>query len=72
MHMAFYNLFIKKHKEMDKPTLTENEKNNISSSIEAKLRASLNAEQMITLEKNKAVFAQLISGTPSTEIKEKK
>lgn len=72
MQMPFLNLFKKKHEGLAAPDATDASKREISSVIEAKLRASLNGEQTLILEKNTAVFAQLISGTPSTEIREKK
>jgi len=72
MQMPFLNLFKKKHEGISAPNTTEAAKREISTVIEAKLRASLNGEQTETLEKNPAVFAQLISGTPSTEIRPKK
>lgn len=72
MEMAFFNLFKKKHEGIAAPNATEASKREISNVIEAKLRASLNGEQTEALEKHPAIFAQLISGTPSTEIREKK
>lgn len=72
MQMPFFNLFKKKHEDLAAQSISVAKKNEISSIIEAKLRASLSADQTIELEKHSSVFAQLISGTPSTEIKEKK
>lgn len=69
---ALYRLFKKKHEGMLAENTTTATKSQISTVIEAKLRATLTADQMIALEGKKAVFAQLISGTPSTEIKAKK
>nr|WP_294934423.1 hypothetical protein [uncultured Flavobacterium sp.] len=70
MEMPFYNLFKKKHEGLSTPNISEATKKEIASVIEAKLRASLDAKQTEALEKNKAVFAQLISAP--AEVKEKK
>ena len=70
MEMPFFNLFRKKHEGLSAPNTTEATKKEISSVIEAKLRASLDAAQITALEKNQAVLAQLISA-PKTESKKK-
>lgn len=72
MQDAFFKLFAKKHRDMTAAGVTEMQKKEISAIVEAKIRATLDGEQTIALEKNKVVFTQLISGMPSTEIKEKK
>lgn len=66
MQMPFFNLFKKKHEEMSAPNTSEATKRQISSVIEAKFRASLTADQTISLEKNIAIFNQLI-GAPVAE-----
>lgn len=58
-------LFKKKHEGISAPNTTEETKREISSVIEAKLRATLNAEQISALEKNN-VFNQLI-GRPAAK-----
>jgi len=60
MQMAFFKLFKKKHEGFMAPNITEATKREIRAAIESKLRATLNNEQTITLEKNKAVFSQLV------------
>lgn len=64
MQMPFLKLFKKKHEGMSAPHATEETKRKISSSIEAKLRATLKGEQISALEKSN-VFSQLI-GLPMT------
>ncbi|WP_035677012.1 hypothetical protein [Flavobacterium limnosediminis] len=72
MQMAFYELFKKKHTDLAAPEMTQAKRIEISSIIDAKLRASLTNDQTISLEKNPAVYAQLIAKVPSTEKAKKK
>lgn len=61
---AIYRLFVKKHEGMLSPNATDASKRDISSVIEAKLRATLTAEQTALLEKNRTVLTQLVSAAP--------
>lgn len=63
----FYKLFIRKYQELDNPNMTPVRRSEITSMIDAKLRASLTNDQIITLEKNKDVYAQLIASTPAAQ-----
>jgi len=69
MESAIYKLFIKKHDAMSAPNMTAERKSEISSIIETKLRASLNGEQTVALEKNRAIWTQLISAAPTASEK---
>jgi len=72
MQTAIFNLFIHKHRELESSDMTNSKRIQISSVIDAKLRASLTNDQMITLEKHKDIYAQVISQVPSTENGKKK
>lgn len=67
MQMPFFNLFLKKHKDLADPNMTDAGRNEISAIIDAKLKASITNDQAVTLEKNKDIYYQLIAKTPSTE-----
>ncbi|MGL2966484.1 hypothetical protein [Flavobacterium sp. XGLA_31] len=57
----FYRLFELKYKTQQETALSAERKQALSSTIEAKLRASLNAEQTEKLEKNKELFTRLVN-----------
>lgn len=67
MHMPFYNLFLKKHKALAEPGITQAKREEISNIIDAKLKASLTNDQVASLEKNQEAYYQLIAKTPATE-----
>jgi len=72
MQKPFFSLFMKKHEGMSAPNTTEAKKREISAVIEAKLRASLNADQTASLEKNKVVFNQLIGAPVAAETQKRR
>lgn len=72
MQVALYNLFIKKYQELDTPAITTAKRLEITSIIDAKLRASLTDDQMITLEKHKDLYAHLIAKVPAETATAKK
>ncbi len=57
----FTRLFELKYTTLQDKTLSDERKLSLSRAVEAKLRASLNAEQTDKLEKNKALFTRLIN-----------
>ena len=63
---ALYYLFIKKHEAFIQQDLSDERKTEVSKVIEAKLRATLDSDNIAKLEKNKDLFNQLI-GAPVKE-----
>jgi hypothetical protein len=56
----FVRLFELKHTTLENKTLSDERKKVLATSIEAKIRATLDATQTDKLEKNKALFDRLI------------
>ncbi|HSD14850.1 MAG TPA: hypothetical protein VLB74_09405 [Flavobacterium sp.] len=74
MQVALFNLFIKKYQELDAPNMTPARRLEITSMMDAKLRASLTNDQIIALEKSNDLYSHLIAKVPAetTTAKKKK
>ncbi|ESU23447.1 hypothetical protein FEDK69T_16130 [Flavobacterium enshiense DK69] len=74
MQNAIYNLFVKKHKDLNAPDMTPAKRSQITHTVDAKMKASLTNDQITALEKNKEIYAQLIGSetAATTTVKEKK
>ena len=59
-NLNFFRLFEQKHKILETPDLTVERKTELTRVIEAKIRASLDAESMNKLEKNPELFKKLL------------
>lgn len=67
MQTAFYNLSEKKHRDLSSPDITPARRNKISYIIDAKLKASLTNDQIVTLEKNIGIYAQLVGSAHAAQ-----
>lgn len=56
---SFLDLFKKKHEALSKPGLADDKKKVIYKSVDAKLRGTLNAEQMAKVDSNPELLKQL-------------
>ncbi len=59
-------LFVMKYNVMNDPSVTAERKNEMAKVVEAKLRASLNAEQIKKLDADPALLSKMTGATPAT------
>ena len=61
----FINLFVMKHQTLNDPSIPDAKKKEMSYVVEAKIRATLNADQTKALDSDPALLAQLTGPAPA-------
>lgn len=60
LQASLYKLFVKKHTELSKEGITENEKQEVYKTIDAKLKATFSDEQIKKLESTDGLYDRLL------------